>query len=211
MLNDAVEPASAGRSSVLRTFGEFLRLAAVAAAIALPIRYFVAQPFIVRGASMVPNFEDREYLVIDEFSFFFREPKRGEVVVFRYPLSCQPVSGWRAAAVRLIGPVNCPEYFIKRIVALPGESVEAREDGVYITNEDHPDGFRLDEPYLPPDTSHRPASPIALGPSEYAVFGDNRAASSDSRNWGALDRGFITGRAIFRAWPPSRFGVLGNP
>src|SRR3989338_3487655 len=120
------------RSPFLRTVGEFLRLAIIAAAIALPIRYFIAQPFIVRGASMEPNFHDREYLVVDELSYFFREPKRGEVVVFRYPL-------------------NPREYFIKRVIGLPGETVEVRSDAVYVFNGEYPDGFEITEPYLPQD------------------------------------------------------------
>src|SRR3989338_4114283 len=96
------------RFPALRTIGEFLRLALIAAAIAIPIRYFVAQPFIVRGASMEPNFHNQEYLIIDELAYLLREPKRGEVAVFRYPL-------------------NTSEYFIKRIIGLPGETVEIRD------------------------------------------------------------------------------------
>ncbi len=185
-------PTPQRRSPVLRTLGEFLRLALVAAAIALPIRYFIAQPFIVRGASMEPNFEDREYLVIDELSYFFRPPQRGEVVVFRYPL-------------------NPKEYFIKRIIGLPGEAVEIREDTIFIFNAEHPDGVELQEPYLPEDFRYRGASRFTLGPNEYVVLGDNRAFSSDSRSWGALERRFITGRAVFRAWPVQRFGLLPQP
>lgn len=186
------ESASRGRSPLLRTFGEFLRLAIIAAAIALPIRYFVAQPFIVRGASMEPNFHDREYLVIDELSYFFRPPQRGEVVVFRYPL-------------------NPREYFIKRVIGLPGETVEIREDTVYITNAERPEGFRLAEPYLPSGLSFRGNVRFSLGSEEYVVLGDNRPASSDSRSWGTLERKFITGRALLRAWPPARAGVLAEP
>lgn len=166
-----------------------MRLAIIAAAIALPIRYFIAQPFIVRGASMEPNFSDREYLVIDELSYFFRPPQRGEVVVFRYPL-------------------NPREYFIKRIIGLPGETVEVDAGTVRIFSSDHPGGFRLEEPYLPPDLPFRGNVRFTLDPDEYVVLGDNRGSSSDSRNWGALERRFITGRAVFRAWPISRFGIL---
>lgn len=180
------------RTSPLRTLGEFFRLAIIAAAIALPIRYFIAQPFIVRGASMEPNFHDREYLVIDELSYFFRPPKRGEVVVFRYPLDPK-------------------EYFIKRVIGLPGETVEVRASGVSIFNSEHPDGSRLEEVYLPQDLEFRGNIRFTLEADEYVVLGDNRPASSDSRNWGTLERKFITGRAVFRAWPISRFGVLLQP
>ncbi len=185
-------PAPSERRSFLRILGEFLRLALIAAAIALPIRYFVAQPFIVRGASMEPNYHDREYLVIDELSYFFREPERGEVVVFRYPL-------------------NPSEYFIKRIIGLPGETVEIKGGNVFISNSEHLQGFRLDELYLAPAASTAGEMRFVLGPNEYIILGDNRAFSSDSRNWGALERRFITGRAIFRAWPITKFGVLPQP
>lgn len=179
-------------SSFLRILGEFLRLTLIAAAVALPIRYFVAQPFIVRGASMEPNFYDREYLVVDELTYFLRAPQRGEVIVFHYPL-------------------NPREYFIKRIIGLPGETVEIRENAIYITNTEHPEDFRLDEPYLPERLESRGNARFGLGEAEYVVLGDNRPFSSDSRNWGVLERKFITGRAIFRAWPIARLGILREP
>lgn len=169
-----------------------MRLALVAAAIALPIRYFVAQPFIVRGASMEPNFHDQEYLVVDELSYFFREPARGEVVVFRYPL-------------------NPKEYFIKRVIGLPGETVEIRDGGVWVSREASLEEVRLEEPYLPEDLSMRGGVRFTLGQDEYVVLGDNREFSSDSRNWGVLERKYITGRAVLRAWPIAKLGVLPQP
>ena len=186
------EPRPPKPATLLRTSGEFLRLAVIAAAIAIPIRYFIAQPFIVRGASMEPSFHDREYLVVDELSYFFREPGRGEVVVFRYPLDRR-------------------EHFIKRVIGLPGETVEVREDGIYIMNAEHPDGFNIAESYARRSPHVRGTIRFTLGQGEYVVLGDNRDASSDSRNWGALERRFITGRAVFRAWPMSKFGVLQQP
>lgn len=179
-------------SAFLRTLGEFLRLALIAAAIAIPIRYFVAQPFIVRGASMEPNFYDLDYLVIDELSYYFREPERGDVVVFHYPL-------------------NPSEYFIKRVVGLPGETVEVRKEGVTIKNADNPQGFELDEPYLPDGLPERVDGTFTLGSDEFVVLGDNRPFSSDSRTWGTLERKYITGRVVFRAWPPAEFGFIPNP
>lgn len=166
-----------------------MRLTLIAAAIAVPIRYFVAQPFIVNGASMEPNFHDQQYLVIDELTYFFREPQRGEVVVFHYPL-------------------NPRQYFIKRVIGLPGETVEIRADGVSVSNALHPDGFRIEEPYLPVGLEMRVLRRFELGEREYVVLGDNRPESSDSRAWGSLPRELITGRAVFRAWPFSQFGIL---
>lgn len=186
---NAAAPRSSKSLSLLRTIGEFLRLTLIAAAIAVPIRYFVAQPFIVNGASMEPNFHDQQYLVIDELTYFFREPQRGEVVVFHYPL-------------------NPRQYFIKRIIGLPGETVEVRTDGVSVFNALHPDGLTLEEPYLPAGLEMRVLRRFELGEREYVVLGDNRPESSDSRAWGPLPRELITGRAVFRAWPLSQFGIL---
>ncbi|MDP3771995.1 MAG: signal peptidase I [bacterium] len=168
---------------------EFLRFAAVALALALFVRFYVAQPFIVRGASMEPNFEDREYLVIDEASYHFREPERGEVVVFRYPR-------------------NTDEFFIKRIIGLPGEQVVISGGHVKIINAAHPEGFVLGESYLSADVGTYLDQTKTLAAGQYFVLGDNRPASSDSRVWGVLDRGFIVGRVFFRAWPLTRLGIV---
>jgi signal peptidase I len=163
----------------------------ISAAIVLPVRYFVAQPFIVRGASMESNFHDRDYLIIDEISYYFRNPSRGEAIVFRYPRDPK-------------------QYFIKRIVGLPGEKVEIGDGRIRIYNSQYPEGFILDESaYLSPaDRSTHPDISRELGENTYFVLGDNRDFSSDSRIWGALDQKFIVGRAIFRAWPVSKFGPI---
>lgn len=169
---------------------EIAKVLLISLAIVLPIRYFLVQPFIVRGASMEPNFVNREYLIIDEVSYYFRKPQRGESIVFRYPRDPQ-------------------QFFIKRIIGLPGEKVEIKGGRVRIINLDFPDGFTLEEPYLdPPERMTYPDATVELENDQFFVLGDNRDASSDSRVWGPLKRGFITGRTIFRAWPLSRFGLL---
>jgi signal peptidase I len=171
---------------------EFFKVLIVAVAVALPIRYFIAQPFIVNGASMVPAYENGEYLIIDEATYyFFREPERGEVVVFRYPLQPQ-------------------QFFIKRVIGLPHERVEIRNGEVWIKNDEYPNGFLLPEPYLPEGFFTSGDTEVKLSDKEYFVLGDNREFSSDSRRWGALDRRFITGRAFMRAWPLSRIGIIEN-
>lgn len=162
----------------------------ITAAIIIPVRYYIAQPFIVRGASMEPTYQDSEYLIVDELSYELRQPRRGEVIIFRYPK-------------------DTSQFFIKRIIGLPGETVELSHGRVTIVNKEHLDGFMLEEPYLSPP--NRPTSPdmkIIIGDNEYVVFGDNRDYSSDSRVWGLLGRKFMVGRALFRAWPPSRINVL---
>ena len=169
---------------------EILKVLLISVAIVLPIRYYIAQPFIVRGASMEPNFENSEYLIIDEASYYFYEPKRGEVVVFRYPRDPK-------------------QFFIKRIVGLPGEKIEVRKGKLVIYNSSYPEGFTLDEKYLyPPDRLTHPDVQTNLSESEYFVLGDNRDFSSDSRVWGALDRKFIVGRAFFRVWPFDELGLV---
>lgn len=193
MLDESRSLEERGRSKggLRHELWEIAKVLLVSLAIVLPIRYFIVQPFIVRGASMEPNFEDREYLVIDELSYYLRTPERGEVIIFHYPL-------------------DPSQYFIKRIIGLPGEHVEIQSGRVRISNTEFPRGFTLEEPYLhPPDRPTHPDVIAALGAGEYFVMGDNRDFSSDSRMWGLLEKKFIVGRTFFRAWPLARFGV--NP
>ena len=170
---------------------EIVRVLLLSVAIVVPVRYFIAQPFIVRGASMEPNFQDSQYLIVDEASFLFRDPHRSEVVVFRYPR-------------------DPSEFFIKRIVALPGEEIAIKGGRVTVANAQHPAGFALAEPYLDPPNrpSYPDMSPKKLNEDEYFVMGDNRDFSSDSRIWGVLSRKLITGRTLIRVWPSSQFGLI---
>jgi len=156
---------------------ETLKIVIIALVIVVPIRYFLFQPFFIKGASMEPNFDDGQYLIIDELSYRFREPQRGEVVVFKYPH-------------------DLSQRYIKRIIGLPGETIEIKERKVLISGE------ILDESsYLPEGITTPDLAKITLGEEEYFVLGDNRLASSDSRRWGALPKENIVGRAYLRAWP----------
>lgn len=169
--------------SIAVFFWELLKVFLISMAIIIPIRYFLVQPFFVRGASMEPSFQDGEYLVIDQLSYRFREPVRGEVVVFRFPL-------------------RPSQFFIKRIVGLPGETIVVRDGQVIIQNSEHPSGVILDESqYLDEAVRTGGNVTVALGSDEFFVLGDNRAASSDSRSWGVLPREDMVGRAWVRAWP----------
>ena len=173
-----------------RDVWEIFKILLISFVIVIPIRYFIVQPFIVRGASMEPTFMDREYLIIDEVSYYFRAPERGEPIIFRYPRDPR-------------------QYFIKRIIGLPGDRVEISEGKVKIYSVEHPTGFLLPEPYLSEaNYDTRPAVNMQLGKDEYFVMGDNRSASSDSRVWGALKKEYITGHTLLRAWPLGRFGVI---
>ena len=162
-------------------FFEIFKIAILALLIVLPIRYFVFQPFVVKGASMDPNFSEGDYLIIDELSYRFREPERGEVIVFKYPLSPS-------------------QRFIKRIIGLPGETIEMEDNKITILNEGKNEV--LDESsYLLSNNFKKGKLKISLKEGEYFVLGDNRNASLDSRNFGLLPQKYIIGRVLFRLWP----------
>ena len=184
------EPQSRQGSAIGYELWDIMKVLFISLAIVLPIRYFLVQPFIVRGASMEPTFEDSEYLIIDELSYYIRQPERGEVVVFRYPRDPK-------------------QFFIKRIMGLPGEEVDIKGGRVTILNAEHPSGFTVDEQYLdPPNRPTYPEVHRKLGIDEYFVLGDNRDFSSDSRIWGILPKKLITGRTLLRVWPPNRLGAV---
>lgn len=178
--------------SFLTFVWEVFKITVIALAIILPIRYFLIQPFFVKGASMEPNFEDGQYLIINEISYRFNEPKRGDVVIFRYP---QDES----------------QFFIKRVIGLPGERIEIMNGQVFIFNKDYPMGFVLDESaYLP--ISARTSGEISrvIGENDFFVLGDNRQSSSDSRVWGNVPRKNLIGKVLLRAWPPQTMEVFGE-
>jgi len=171
--------------------------------IIVPLRVFLIQPFFVQGASMEPNFEDKEYLIVNEFGykttnigfvfgkekriFFtvkpFKELKRGDVIVFRYPK-------------------NPSVYYIKRVIGLPGEKIEIRDNKIKIYNTQNPEGFVLDESgYLSSNVETAGDQVVQLSEAEYFVLGDNRNYSSDSRSWGPVPERDVVGKVLLRAWP----------
>ena len=177
--------------SLLATVGffilEFIKIVIISLAIIIPVRVFLLQPFFVKGASMEPNFYDNEYLVIDEISYRFKEPARGEIIVFRYPKDPR-------------------EFFIKRVVGLPGEKITVKNGNVYIN------GVRLDESeYLSPQLKTTNDDAWMLKANEYFVLGDNRQHSLDSRKFGPIDRSYIIGRAWVRGWPFDKITVFEIP
>jgi len=171
---------------------ETLKITFLAVAIVLPIRFFIFQPFIVSGGSMYPNFENSDYLIVDEISYKIKDPQRGEVIVFRAPN--QPSS-----------------RYIKRIIGLPGEIVEVSKGTVVIFDQGGEKKTINETAYLP-DLLMTPGQvKILLGEDEYFVLGDNRMLSSDSRSWGALPRKNIIGRALLRAWPVDELSIIRKP
>ncbi|MEI6494653.1 MAG: signal peptidase I [bacterium] len=165
---------------------EIVKFVAITLAIVIPIRAFVAQPFIVSGSSMVPTFENGQYLIVDELSYLFRDPSRGEVIIFRYPK-------------------DPSKFFIKRVVGLPGETINIRDNKVTINNGNRL--FALDEKYINGEETLEPLHK-KLSANEYFVLGDNRNASLDSRFWGGVDRSLIRGRVLLRLLPPTQIGYL---
>lgn len=169
------------------SFWELLRFAIIAVAIVIPIRIFIAQPFVVSGSSMVPTFEDGQYLIVDELSYRLGEPERGDVVIFRYP-------------------GDPSKFFIKRIIGLPGETVDVDGNDVVIYNEENKDGVHLSQPYL--RTVSDQDDHVVLASDEYYVMGDNRPGSSDSRSWGPVKSKFLVGRAFLRLFPLGEVKIL---
>ena len=156
--------------------------------IALVVRWFVAQPFLVTGASMEPTLNPNEYLVIDKLFYNFFKPERGDIIIMRYPL-------------------DSSVYFVKRIIGLPGETISISKGAITILAQDGT-SEALHEPYLVVSKDAKPDTTVTLAQDEYFVLGDNRTQSSDSRDWGPLQRRFIVGRAFTRLFPFDKMQIL---
>jgi len=178
----------------LRKYGLFLleivKIAAIAFVIVAPIRYFIFQPFIVSGASMSPNLQSGDYLIIDEISYRFSEPQRGDIIVFN--------------ADFIPGYTN--QRFIKRIIGVPGETVDVFNGEVRIIKDGNT--TILNEEYLPQNLKTYGNANITLKTGEYFVLGDNRENSYDSRMWGVIEKNEIIGKASFRLLPVTNIKTL---
>ncbi len=170
-----------------QSFWELVRFALIALIIVVPIRIFIAEPFIVSGSSMVPTFENGDYLIVDKISYKLSSPKRDDVVVFRYPN-------------------DTTKFFIKRIIGLPNETIDIKGNDVTITNGTHTTGFKLDQPFV--KNSGNNDTHFELKSDEYFVMGDNRSASSDSRYWGAVKINLFAGKAFLRLLPINKINIL---
>jgi len=184
----AQEPITPNKEKQTHPLTEIIQFALIALIIVIPVRMFIAQPFIVSGASMENTFQTGEYIIVDQLSYHLNEPEAGDVIVFRYPK-------------------NPSTFFIKRIIGTPGDTLNIDGNVVTITNDEHPNGYILDEPYI---ASMAPNTFIKeeLGDREYFVMGDNRDRSSDSRTWGVLQRENIIGRAFVRLFPFNELNVM---
>jgi signal peptidase I len=170
-------------------FSEIVKFTIVALLIVLPIRMFIAQPFIVSGASMDPTFETGEYLIVNQLSYHIGNPSRGQIVIFKYPK-------------------DESKYFIKRVIGLPGETLAIDGTTVTIKNAAYPLGFKLNEPYISTQNEKEDKLTVELKAGEYFVMGDNRRQSSDSRSWGTLPRNLIVGTPLIRLFPFERISLL---
>lgn len=170
---------------------EVLKIVIIALAIVIPIRYFLFQPFFVRGQSMEPNFTNGDYLIIDELSYRFSDPARGEVIVFKYPN-------------------NPSQRYIKRIIGLPGETIEIK-GGTTIIHYNGESQILDETDYLSSNVLTPGEVKVSLTENEYFVLGDNRSVSSDSRRWGSLERKNIIGKVFIRAWPLNAFAKIESP
>jgi len=188
----STNPAPTGQS-VSAFVWDLVKILIIALVIIVPFRMFIAEPFVVSGNSMVPNFHHKDYLIVDRLSYRAHLPVRGDVVVIKYPK-------------------DPSQFFIKRIIGLPGEKIGFRQGHVTITNSQNPEAIILDESYLPSQVeTFGGAVPTTLGSGEYFVLGDNRMASSDSRVWGILPNSDIVGRVWLRVFPVSGFQTFTTP
>lgn len=176
----------------VKSLVEIVKIILISLAIILPIRFFVFQPFIVRGDSMEPSFSDGQYLIVDEISYRFHEPRRGDVIIFKYPK-------------------DPSQYYIKRVIGLPKETVEIKEGHVKIYNSKHATGVDVDENYLPKNLKTPGIVKVELDDNNYFVMGDNRRASSDSRIWGSLPKDKLIGRVWLRGLPLAKAASFSSP
>lgn len=171
------------------SLGRLVGYIVLAFLLSIPVRIYIAQPFLVSGRSMTPTFLPGDYLVIDELSYRLHAPERGDIIVFQYPLDPDQV-------------------FIKRIVALPGETVQISNGRVTVVGSDKRSITVLAEPYRAEGPQRKEVSTTTLHDDEYFVLGDDRDVSADSRVWGPLVEHFIIGKVSVRLWPLTRIAVL---
>ncbi len=160
-----------------------------AIAIFLFMYLLVMQPHKIKGNSMQPNFPDGEYLLTDKVSYRFREPERGEVIVF-------------------VAPGTNDDEFIKRIIALPGEKIMLQNENVFINGQQLDESYLSDDLPTPSGAFLKEGEEVLVPEGSVIVFGDNRVASSDSRAWGFVTKEKITGRAWVTYWPVSKAGLV---
>jgi signal peptidase I len=193
--NQNIEPEiqEKGYKKYLEFAWELFKIAVIAFVIVAPIRYFLFQPFIVSGESMVPSFQNGDYLIVDEISYRFSNPERGDVVVFDTNFI----------------PNYYGQRFIKRVIGLPGEVVNVTGGHIEVTKDNKT--ITLSEKYLPASLKTVGEVKKTLGKDEFFVLGDNRDYSYDSRVWGVVPRKDIIGKAFLRLFPINALAGISKP
>jgi len=179
----------------------------MAIVLAVLLRTFVAQAFSIPSESMVPQLERGDRVVVSRLAYAVHDPRRGDVIVFDAPGDDGDEAGLLARGVQVVLESvglrqASTEEFIKRVVALPGETVEGRDGFVVV------DGRFVIEPYLVPGTVTAPFPPTVVPDGRLFVMGDNRGNSLDSRVFGPIPVDSVVGRALVRVWPPGRAAFL---
>lgn len=168
---------------------DFIETIVVSLAIFAVVYIFLFQPHQVDGRSMEPTFQNGEYILTDKVSYRLHEPERGDVVVFH-------------------SPQDERVDFIKRIIAVPGDTVAVSAGYLVLNGQKVEEAYINDPGKVAPGRFIKENQPVTVGSGEYVVMGDNRLHSSDSREWGFVKANEIVGRAFFRYWPPASFGLL---
>lgn len=181
---------------VWRFAAELVRTALIVALLAYGLRLFVLQPFVVEGSSMFPRFQTNDFLIVDKVSYHIKTPARGDIIVFKFPYDLNT-------------------NYVKRIIGLPGDTVTIENGNVKVANETHPEGSVLAEPYLSAGsttqlTSSSSKNQFVVPDGQFFVLGDNRKASSDSREWGFLPASNIIGRAVVQVFPVKRASFVAH-
>jgi len=164
-------------------FGEVLESVAIAVVLAVIIRVFLFQPFFIPSGSMEPTLIEGDRIIVSKIHYRLGNPKRGEIIVFKYP-------------------VDPKKDFIKRVIGLPGETLEIRDSKLYINGE------FVEQPFLPPGLSYGSYGPVTIPEGQYFMMGDNRNNSEDSRFWGMLPQENIIGKTLLIYWPVNRVQLL---
>jgi len=164
-------------------FSEVFQSVAIAVLLAVLIRLFILEPFYIPSGSMEPTLKENDRILVSKLNYYFEEPERGDVIVFKYPR-------------------DTSRNFVKRVVAVGGETLTVRNSDLYIN------GRVVPEPYLPPGLKFDDFGPVEIPEESYFMMGDNRNNSDDSRVWGYLPENLIVGKAIAIYWPPGRTGMV---
>ncbi|KJS11210.1 MAG: signal peptidase I [Peptococcaceae bacterium BRH_c8a] len=162
---------------------EILESVAIAVLLAVLIRMFLFQPFIIPSESMYPTLQISDRIMVNKLSYHLGDPSRGDVIVFKYPM-------------------DPSRDFVKRLIAVGGETIEVRDSVLFINDEP------VSEAYLPSDLDFNDFGPVEVPPGTYFMMGDNRNSSEDSRSWGMLPEENIIGKAVVIYWPLNRIELL---